>query len=259
MYILTRQNGRVYKCNTLMDTRALFSTLGLGPEHAAIYYALLQKGPLSMAQLAREARLHRPAAYKLVPELEERGIVKKVLRGKRTYFAAESPEKLGASIDEAHRSSTLLLHELQDRFERKKRSPEIAVGHGKKAIASVYDDILHVSKRGDVFYRYSSASKKRPKNAYVPQDYEARRDAKRLERYVITNKRTSALKAKKLERYIRIIPPEFDRFEFDITLLVYADKVAYIDYGSETAITIENPAVAQFQRRLFQLLFSRLS
>lgn len=212
-----------------------------------------------MATLARVAKLNRPAAYRIVADLEQRGLLRRVVSGKRIHFAAETPEKMETVLTDAHQASIGILEDLKEQHTRRGTAPEVTVGYGKKGIARVYDDILHTLARGDVFYRYSSASKKRTKHAYVPKDYEARRDAKRLERYVITNKRTSALKTKKLERYIRIIPAEFDRFEYDITLLVYAHKIAYIDYNSETAVTIESRAAAQFQRRLFQLLFSKLS
>jgi DNA-binding MarR family transcriptional regulator len=241
-----------------MKLDSLFASLSLSVKHARLYRALLSSGPLTIAELARGAKVHRPVAYALVPDLEERGIIKRVLSGKRVRYAAESPEKLEVLLEESRHASSSLLLELKELYGTRRKSPEISVASGKKGIAGVYDDILHTLKRGDTFYRYSSAGKKRPRHAYVPANYEARRDAKRLERYVITNKRTSALKAKKLERYIKIIPAEFDKFEYDITLLVYGNKVAYVDYTTDTAITIENPAIAQFQQKLFKLLFAKL-
>lgn len=241
-----------------MKLDTLFASLNLSPKHARLYRALLTKGPLTIAELARTAKVHRPAAYALIPELEERGVIKRVVSGKRVRYVAESPDKLETLLEESRHASTSLLLELKELYGKSSTSPEITVTHGKKGIAGVYDDILNTLKRGDTFYRYSSAKTKRARNAYVPANYEARRDAKRLERYVITNKRTSTLKSRKLERYIKIIPSEFDRFEYDITLLVYGDKVAYVDYGTDTAITIQNPAVAQFQQKLFTLLFAKL-
>ena len=241
-----------------MKLDSLFFSIGLGPEHARLYSTLVKAGPATLAELAREARLYRPAAYRILPELEERGLVERVLRGKRTYFAPRPPSVLAALVEDARHTSTETLVGLQEQFEKRRRAPQITVGHGRKGIANVYEDIVESLRRGDVFYRYSSGRKKRSRTAYVPARYEERRDAKRLERYVITNKRTSSQKRQKLERYIKIIPAEFDQFEYDVTLLVYKDKIAYVDYGSETAITIENPAVAEFQLKLFKLLFSKL-
>ena len=74
----------------------------------------------------------------------------------------------------------------------------------------------------------------------------------------VGNKRTFAGKTPKLERYMKVIPEEFGDFAYDVTLLVYKDKIAYVDYGSETAITIQNAAAAEFQLKLFKLLFSKL-
>lgn len=241
-----------------MDASPIFSLLGLTRQHALLYKALIENGPQTVAGLAHKTRMHRPAVYRLVPELEAQGLIRETLRGKRTYFAAEPPEKLKSALEASQDRAQELVAQLEESQAKRGKAPLVVVGTGRKGIASVYDDILHTLKRGDTFYRYSSASKKRPRNAYVPENYEARRDAKRLERYVITNKRTSALKSAKLERYIRIIPAEFDRFEYDITLLVFGDKVAYVDYSTDTAVTIENKAIAQFQKRLFQLLFSKL-
>jgi sugar-specific transcriptional regulator TrmB len=241
-----------------MKLDAIFSSIGLDAEHARLYAALVTKSPVTLAELARAARLYRPAAYRLLPELEEKGLVERVLRGKRAYFAPRSPAALAALVEDSRHASAETLRDLQAQFEKHAKAPQVTVGYGRRGIANVYDDIVETLRRGDVFYRYSSARKKRPRDAYVPVRYEERRDAKRLERYVITNNRTSSQKRKKLERYIRIIPPEFDRFEYDVTLLVYKNKIAYVDYGSETALTIENAAVAEFQLKLFKVLFSQL-
>lgn len=241
-----------------MKLDSVFALIGLDQSHAAVYETLVRRGPLTVAELARGAKLHRPAAYRAIGRLEEEGLVARVLKGKRVHFAAQSPDKLDSRMEEARHASATLLLGLKDEFDKRKKAPEVTVGRGRSGIKNVYDDIIRTLPRGGVFYRYSSGKRPRARHAYVPERYEARRDAKRLERYVITNKRSSALKAQKLERYIKIIPAEFDRFEYDITLLVYKDKIAYVDYASETAITIRNAAIAEFQQKLFKLLFSKL-
>lgn len=39
---------------------------------------------------------------------------------------------------------------------------------------------------------------------------------------------------------------------------MYGDKVAFIDYNSETVLLIENPKIAEFQKALFKSLYKRL-
>ena len=74
----------------------------------------------------------------------------------------------------------------------------------------------------------------------------------------ITNKKTHEARSKQLERYSKYIPHSEDPFEYNITQLIYGDKVAFIDYDTETASIIESSKFAQFQRQTFKLLFSAL-
>lgn len=129
---------------------------------------------------------------------------------------------------------------------------------GRDGIRKVYDDIVATLKKGDTFYRYSSSRRPKKRDYYVSKDYSKRRDEKQLERYVITNEGTGKLKKPKFEKSIKTVPKSFDLFEYDITQIIYADKVAFVDYNTETAIIIENPIIAEFQKKIFKLLFQKL-
>lgn len=241
-----------------MNTQRLLQTLGLSISEGAIYTTLLKHGQLTLAEVARLAQVHRPAAYKDLPALIQKGLVSSTSKGKRTLFQAESPEKLTQMLAVTQDSLHEALPSLVEMYNKKSNAPRVRFLEGKTAIASVYDDILQTLNTGDVFYRYSSAANSRRRNAYVPKNYEERRDAKRLERYVITNTKTAEQKKRRLERYIKIVPAQFDPFEHNVTQLIYANRVAYVDYNTDTAVVIENKTIADFQRRLFQLLFSKL-
>jgi hypothetical protein len=51
---------------------------------------------------------------------------------------------------------------------------------------------------------------------------------------VITSEKIEAKKQKKLEKEVVLIPKKHDLFEENITKIIYADKVAVIDYTSYT-------------------------
>jgi sugar-specific transcriptional regulator TrmB len=242
----------------IMTTQHLLQALGLTKSESTLYLTLLKQGPLTLAELARLAKIHRPAAYKDIPHLIKKNLVSTTSKGRRTYFHAESPEQLSRFLSETQSSLSETLPSLIEMYNKKSNAPRVRFLEGKTAIASVYDDIIETLNTGDVFYRYSSAANNRRRGSYVPQNYEARRDAKRLERYVITNTRTAEQKKQKLERYIKVVPAQFDLFEQNITQLIYANRIAYVDYNTDTAVIIENKIIAEFQKRLFQLLFSKL-
>lgn len=54
---------------------------------------------------------------------------------------------------------------------------------------------------------------------------------------------------------IKVVPEKYGLFDYDITQIIYEDKVAYIDYNTETTFLIENPLIDDFQRKLFRILF----
>jgi alpha-L-arabinofuranosidase len=96
-------------------------------------------------------------------------------------------------------------------------------------------------------------------NTYLPKDYREKRDKKQLERYVIMSETQKKSKKPRLERDIVTIPPEYDEFVDDVQMIIYGNKVAFIDFNSESSIIIENKFIADFQLKLFKLLFKTLN
>jgi len=84
------------------------------------------------------------------------------------------------------------------------------------------------------------------------------RDQKKLERQVITNSQTAKGKINKIDRFIKVMPPDLGPFEHNVTEIIYADKVAFIDYNSETATIIESKKIADFQKHIFKTLYKKL-
>ena len=241
-----------------MKNIEILEKIGLSKKESTVYLTLLESGPLTIAGVAEHTGFHRPALYVLLPRLEGRGLVGKTHKNKRTFFVAESPEKLGTLVGEISDSFAGILPELKRAYTTKAKKPLVKFLAGRKGIVSVYEDVLVTLKRGEVFYRYSSTKNVRKPDWYVPKQYRERRDKKQIERFVITSEKTQSRKKSRLERYIKTVPKDFDLWEYDITQLVYGDKLAFVDYNTETAIIIENPIIAEFQKKIFKLLFKKL-
>jgi hypothetical protein len=112
--------------------------------------------------------------------------------------------------------------------------------------------------KGSVFYRVSAESDVERANSYLPKDYREKRDRKSLERYVIMSAKTAASKTPRLERELAVVPEGTDGFDQDVSMTVYGDKVAFIDFANESSIVIENPLIAEFQKQLFLLAYRNL-
>lgn len=241
-----------------MENKDILTKIGLSAEESTIYTTLLEEGPGTVSAISKHTGLHRPKIYKTLPHLLSRGLISIIPKGKQKQYGAESPQKLKLLAEDFSRAFDERLPELEALFAKKEKRPVVKFLSGRKGIIFVYEDLLATLKRGEIFYRYSSAKDSRKQDWYVPKNYRERRDQKKIERFVITNEKTSGRKKPRLERYIKVIPKQYDLWEYDITQLIYGNKVAFVDYNTETAVIIENPVIAEFQKKIFKLLFSKL-
>jgi len=241
-----------------MQKQDILGHLGLTTQEAAIYLSLLQSGPALVSSIARSTGLHRPTVYQVLPRLIERELVTVFPRKKQKMYVAEAPEKLEHLFERFSEEFHDVLPELTRLHATGSTRPVIKFLEGKKGIMFVFTDIVRTLKRGETFYRYSSRKATTRGDAYLPPIYRELRDTKQLQRWVITNEPVSKEKRPRLERAVKLIPREFDLFEYDVTQLIYGHKVAFVDYNTQTALVIENPLVARFQKKIFELLFRML-
>lgn len=241
-----------------MELNELLNKIGLNSKETAIYTTLIEKGSATISGIAKTSGLHRPAIYQALPGLEKKGLITVSPKGKLKYYSAESPEKLKNIISQLANELDNILPDLSSSFNRKKNKPIVKFLEGKTSITFVMDDIVHSLKRGDTFYRYSSRKSTTSDEKYLPRDYKTIRDQKRLERFVITSEALLSQKKPRLDRAIKTVPEKYGLFDYDITQIVYGDKVAFIDYNTETAFLIENPIIAEFQKKIFKMLFDLL-
>lgn len=236
----------------------LFERLGIPEKTAKIYLDLLEHGTSSIAEISRRTTLHRPEIYRAIPLLTEETLIREVTRGKRTLYTALSPERIDEMIREFERRNTPLIGELMRQYERLDKNISVSYQEWRPWVSRVFSDIVDTLPKGAVFYRVSAERDIERSNTYLPSDYRAKRDKKQLERMVISSGQAADPKIKRLERDIVRIPQEYDEFDQDVTMTIYGDKIAYIDYTHEHSIIIENPMIAEFQRKLFLLLHKKL-
>lgn len=54
------------------------------------------------------------------------------------------------------------------------------------------------------------------------------------------------------------IPEKYDAFEYQISKSIQGDTVSITNFDTLETFTIQNVAFAQFERKIFELLFSKL-
>ena len=234
---------------------SLFSQIGIDEKSGRIYLWLLEYGRSPISEIVKNTRIHRVEVYRKLPYLLEIGLLKEGKIWKRKLYIAESPKKIEELILLARESSETIINELTEKFWNINSKPNISYGEWSKSITQVFSDIIHTLGKWEVFYRISSETSVEKSNSYLPKNYRELRDKKELERYVIMAKKTADNKKPRAEREVAIMPENYEQFDENIQMIIYKNKIAYIDYASESAITIENKKMADFQKKLFKALF----
>lgn len=239
----------------------LFDRLGL-PKHSAAVHAILQKsGGLLVAQIAQKIGVHRPAVYRALVALVTARYVHQEKTFTRTYYHAQDEALIRADFADLHTSLAAASFKKKTRGDAKNASlhTQIRSLAGAEGITAVFTDVVTHCKKGETFYRYTSAQNLNQINAYLPREYRAIRDKKKLERLVISNRAIGEQKRPRLERFIAYIPPEIDAFEQDIIQIIYGSRIAFIDMRAKHSFIIENAKLAEFQKVIFRTLYKQLT
>jgi sugar-specific transcriptional regulator TrmB len=234
----------------------ILRALGLSKQASFVYLYLLRAGESLPVDIARALHVHRPAVYKALEELKERQLVLLTSAGKRTVYVAESPAKLEHLFHAIEQDFLDSIEDMHKELEAGSTKPVVSIQEGPEAVKNSYSEMIHSLGKNETYYRYSALASIK-KDKYVPKDYETVRDRKGLERLVITGTR-NVPHMKRLGRAVKVVPKEFDLFQDGINFILYKDKSVITDFHSDTTITIKHKVFAEFQIKLFKLLFSKL-
>lgn len=234
----------------------LFVRAGLHRADGLVYAALASKAASSIAELCRASGLHRPTVYRSLERLTKAGLASRAKKGRRAIFVAGDPARLAKLLGDADAQNAAAAAA----FTETDAGEGVTVLKGKRGLAKVLEDMVATLGKDDVFYRITSRRTSTTVEGFVPKDYRTRRDAKKIQQFVIANAalRTASYK-KRTDCLSKALPKEHgDAFEYDIAMVVYGDRVATVDYAAERAVIVRNPRLAKFHARLFRALFDRL-
>ena len=242
----------------------LFELLGLTKREVTIYRALLSLGPSAIRTIAEKAGINRGTTYDDLKEMQRKGIVTYLPKGKRRLFTSREPEvllqlaeerrhSLNSAIDQLKTKVVPELHHLMPDF----NTANVSYYEGDSGIELVLRDILNtVSKQNPRSYSIFS-SKPIRKHLYRPfPNFTAQRIQKGIEVKVIaigdggedaelSERKWIKTEGKVDAAYIAVYPP----------------KCAIISLASAnypTAVVIESKEVAAAQKIIFDTLWGLL-
>lgn len=235
-----------------MPARPL-ETLGLSPNEATCYEALVRHGSSSANELARATGIHRVSVYDALRGLTTKGLVSQMMKTNRMLFEAASPQRLLEVAEEKEEE----LHTAQDAiqpllsaFAAAKERQEIHTFKGTAGIKTILWDMLRT--RNEIL---DFGAEYRIKE-FLPHDYphwERERVRRRIPMRIVANRKIKPVRLPLTK--IRYVP---ERFHSTVSTYIYGNKVALTLWTHlPLGVLIEHSEAAISYRNYFSYLWSK--
>lgn len=231
--------------------------VGLTEKESQVYIALLDEGFATADRVSKLTDLNRSTVYVQIGLLTDLGLVSMFKKGKKTFYAAESPYNLERLLDrqvaELENKKTHIdafLPDLIKVYTTSGTRPVIRTFEGKEGLTSMRNEIL-ASGEKKIYAAFSFDDLYRIYSKDELMQYSNQRAKNKIKSYVIYNKTG--------DDAVVVPPQELRRVSAEhmpiaSDLYIYGDTVSIASTSdSIVGITISNVNIAQTMKTVFEL------
>lgn len=237
-----------------MELTNILQNIGLTEKEAKIYLTLLELKESLPSVIARKSAVKRPTTYVILDELQKKGIVSHVKKGKFLYFRALHPRALLEDQHDKYSALAKAIPELLKLHEKYSATPQMSVFEGEEGLIRIMEDTL-TTKTELLCWADASLAVGSLKEYYP--NYIAKKVKRGIQLRGIFCRDEVALDLQQREkeelREVYLIPKE--KFPFKNEINIYDDKIAIISHHDQIGIIIQNKNIADTQRAIFELGF----
>ncbi|MBI2548645.1 hypothetical protein HYW21_04815 [Candidatus Woesearchaeota archaeon] len=128
---------------------SILRDIGLSPNEARVYEALLQLGEASVQTISTKAQVHRRNVYDSLVKLTDKGLVSLAIEKGEGNYRATDPQRLLIILKEKEDNLTKVLPDLKLRYHTLPQKEQAYIYRGVKGFRNYMQDILDV---GEDFY-----------------------------------------------------------------------------------------------------------
>lgn len=238
-----------------MPLTSILTSFGLTEKQANVYLALLELSRALPSTIARKSGLKRPTVYVILEQLQEKGLVGHLKRGKSLYFTPIDPQAL---VEDQKRKLQVLTDHLPDLINLQHKyevTPQMTVLEGVEGIIRTMEDTLTCS--GEILC-WSNADL--AVNTLL-KEYHPAYLKKKIKRKIWTKclflddevGRGFKERSESELREVYLIPK--DKFFFENEINIYDDKMSIISHKDNVGVIVQNQAIADTQRAVFNFAF----
>ena len=233
-----------------MDNTEL-EKIGLSPNEAKCYLALLKQGSASANEISRRSGIHRVSVYDAFRGLREKGLISQITKSNKLLFEAASPDKINEIIkdkEENLENVKSIIPNLLLQFNSPKEKQEIHSFKGLAGIRTIINEMLN-SKSEILDFGAEYKIKE-----FLPYDYpkwDKERIKKKIHMRIVANIKIKPTSIPLTE--IRYVPSEFHS---SVSTYIFDGKVALIMWvENPLGIIIVHKSVYESYKNYFDLLW----
>lgn len=238
----------------MLQWNSLLKSLGFTDSEAKIYLLSLESGPSPVQDLAKKAKVSRVTTYAVIESLTERGLMSHVQKGKKTLYAAESPERLVSFVQTRLKSMESTLKEVETligelKLIQRGEKPVVKMFEGKEGLKAIQDDVLATNPEEVFEFTNDDALR-----SYLPREEQEHflRELQQRNTKVKAILTSSQTFQPKPHSSVHQISEKTFSFFGDIT--IYNNKVALTTFqGNNFSVLIESEILAKTMKELFRL------
>lgn len=236
--------------------------LGLSEKEAQVYTTALQLGADTVQNISKQAGINRATTYVQIDSLKEKGLMSEFEKGKKTYYVAESPDRLKNLLTQIEKELQVkkteannILPGLLSLFEGMGERPKVRFFEGMEGARAEREEFLKVkSKR-----TYGIVDTDKLFHFYPEQqtDYTNLRAKKgiRTKTFYVAKRPVPDANSKKFLREAKYIPAS--KLNLDASITLYDNKIAISTYSNKpVSVIIENEAMAKTFRSIFEYFWT---
>jgi sugar-specific transcriptional regulator TrmB len=237
--------------NSLME-------FGLEENEANVYLASLSLGATTILRLSKYSEVKRTTVYEVVDSLEKKGLMRKEIKGLKTLYAPEHPEKLENTLESKRLLLFRVLPQLEGKYHLKSTESAIKYYEGLPVIKNLYHDILKDLKPHDFYYAVSNTDEWEDiGDDYFMKNHVEKRVNLGLKINLLFVDSPAAQKRKQFERNyneeIRLLPKDSN---IHVDMVITPHKLVIFQlYEPMVALVVENQSMITVQKEVFELLW----
>ena len=247
-----------------MQEENILIQAGLSEEQAQAYQSLLEKGPQRASDLSKWTGIKRGLIYKVLEQLESMSLItKKGGPGTVAVFSPSHPSLLLSNIERKEKEIVLTkemlassLGSLSSKYNLITGKPNVQFFEGDEGVKKVLWDTLLAKESIYSFADIEAVIKYIPK---INEEYSELREKKNVFKKVLLldtpKARNLMLNYHTNVTETKFISPKIQ--EFQTVIQIYDNKISYITLkdNSKLGIIIEDPAIYNTHRKIFEYLW----